>query len=506
MNTQWIYVQKGHDIMQHQLGFEFFLNDVWHFPFGNYNNMIYPVGTSVVYTDSIPLMAILFKVFRSFLPDSFQYFGIWGGLCFTLQGALSAIILQKYINSKLVIFSVLPIFVYSSTLVHRMFGHTALGGQWIILLSIAAFIYSHNFKSIKIKILVWAGITSLSVMVHAYFLPMVGIVMFFYLIGESIEKHTCRNAFIIFMAVVASTIVVFFLIGGFSTSGSFAESGVGEYSMNVNALFNSGGRSRIFRALPYATNGQYEGFQFLGAGMMVILLSCLFKAIANPRRLKDGWGLQNSLLLGIILSLFVLAASPKVSFMNKVIIDYSSCLWFVRLMSPFRSTGRLFWPAFYLIQFGMVSFLYNNTHNKKALICFLLCCSFVHVWDMSDFLIEKGAKVKTDSIYINNFEKELSNELIRNKHIYYLSSDGSQYEDLAIAAFRYGLTLNDGNVARKDAALIQKKNTEVIEGLLKGIIRDDTIYVIADEYTFVPEQIDVGIVKKIDNFVVIYCQ
>lgn len=78
--VDWIYVQQA-DIFQHQIGFEFIRNDIWRFPLGSYMNYAYPFGTSVVYTDSIPLFAIIFKLFAFLLPQSFQYFGLWGILC-----------------------------------------------------------------------------------------------------------------------------------------------------------------------------------------------------------------------------------------------------------------------------------------------------------------------------------------------------------------------------------------------------------------------------------------
>jgi len=79
-NIEWLL--GGGDIKQHYLGWEFFRREDWSFPLGAIHQLAYPYGVSVTYTDSIPLMAIPFKLFSSVLPEHFQYLGIWGLLSY----------------------------------------------------------------------------------------------------------------------------------------------------------------------------------------------------------------------------------------------------------------------------------------------------------------------------------------------------------------------------------------------------------------------------------------
>ncbi len=71
-------VADGGDPSQHYLGWEFYRRSDWFFPLGLTDQLAYPLKTSVIYTDSIPLFAVFFKLFRHILPAQFQYFGIWG--------------------------------------------------------------------------------------------------------------------------------------------------------------------------------------------------------------------------------------------------------------------------------------------------------------------------------------------------------------------------------------------------------------------------------------------
>ena len=65
------------------------------------DTMAYPNETSIIFTDSIPLFAFIFKVFRFLLPVRFQYFGWFGLMCFMLQGGIGAKLVKKYTGSVL---------------------------------------------------------------------------------------------------------------------------------------------------------------------------------------------------------------------------------------------------------------------------------------------------------------------------------------------------------------------------------------------------------------------
>lgn len=83
-NVSWL-MDRG-DLSQHQIGWQAFRMSKWYFPVGLHDGLTFPNKVSVVYTDSIPLFAIIFKCFSSVLPSNFQYIGIFGLLSFALQG------------------------------------------------------------------------------------------------------------------------------------------------------------------------------------------------------------------------------------------------------------------------------------------------------------------------------------------------------------------------------------------------------------------------------------
>ena len=82
INQEWLY---GKDLPIYQIGWKYFRTDMWRFPLGLNPNFGIYAGGSIVFTDSIPIFAIFFKIFSSYIPQNFQYFSIWILLCIYLQ-------------------------------------------------------------------------------------------------------------------------------------------------------------------------------------------------------------------------------------------------------------------------------------------------------------------------------------------------------------------------------------------------------------------------------------
>src|SRR5687768_5815794 len=58
----------GGDAATHYLGWSFFRNAPWGFPLGDNRSYGLELGSSIFYSDSIPLLAFMFKPFSRWLP------------------------------------------------------------------------------------------------------------------------------------------------------------------------------------------------------------------------------------------------------------------------------------------------------------------------------------------------------------------------------------------------------------------------------------------------------
>ena len=69
------------------------------------------------------------------------------------------------------------VFVLSPTVMARSFYHPALAGQWLILLGFLLILDTPKFKKIWSLTAVWAVVLTMTVLIHPYFLPMMGVLM-----------------------------------------------------------------------------------------------------------------------------------------------------------------------------------------------------------------------------------------------------------------------------------------------------------------------------------------
>ena len=79
--TDWLLT--GGDPSQHYLGWEFFRRSDWYFPLGLTDQLAYPLKTSVIYTDSIPIFAVFLNCSEVYCPSNFSILAF--GDCYALS-------------------------------------------------------------------------------------------------------------------------------------------------------------------------------------------------------------------------------------------------------------------------------------------------------------------------------------------------------------------------------------------------------------------------------------
>lgn len=354
LNPQYIdWLYEGGDLTQHYLGWVAYRNSKWFFPLGLTDQLAYPFTTSIIFTDSIPLLAVFFKLFSPVLPADFQYFGMWGITTFALNGALGAKILQKYLKKDSLAVLGSMFFVFSFQVLQRMYGHTALAGHWIILLSIYALVY-YDRKTIKFKTAVWALIGFLCASVHLYFLLMCGIILIGFCIleyvsdqeNDGIRKLVSSMRYLLVYVVTA--FCTLYLLGAFSSGASASGDGLGAYSLNLNGFFDSQGYSVLIKELP-RMEGQGEGFAYLGIGMLCMLLITTVTLVVDAIRKKERVTRLALCSVVIFCIAFAFALSPKITLGDKVLVDMQYPELIRKLWGIFRATGRVAWVCVYLL-------------------------------------------------------------------------------------------------------------------------------------------------------------
>ena len=516
----WMLEHVSHDPPKNYLGWSFYRNNGWNFPLGIMENFGYPFGTTIIQTDSIPLLAILCKLFDPVLPVNFQYFGLWGMISFGLQGLFAALIIKKWTGNPVIIILSALFFILSPPLIYRMFIHTALAsGHWLILAAIYLFI--SNVSNKRRSIILWVLLHSISILVHPYIAAMVFFVFCGYLINRYLADKDKNYLVRITLINVFTLLAISWIIGVFAGETEIMGSGLGKLSMNLNALINPEGWSRILPALPYAYTSQNEGFMYLGTGMLLIVLISFFISCFQ------GWTERNDPrfkgVLFVLLACLLLSLSPVITFNQFILFEYPRFVsrYLLRFWHLFHASGRLFWPAYYMVFAWGLYKLLSGVRKQAVSVALLSFLLLIQIFDLS-----AGFKA-LQSVYRFREEKKYENTLHsalwtenggRFKHMVLLPPADfvpvknpyqRDYEGFAFYASQHDMTLNTGYFARSKNKKINKHGEIIMAKLRDGSIDDNTLYVFREPALLHslesgPGESENITVRKIGQFVVFF--
>ncbi|WP_330720846.1 DUF6311 domain-containing protein [Paenibacillus polymyxa] len=459
------------DPAQHFLGWQFFRNQSWSFPLGVINDLNIPSGTTITYTDSIPLFAFIFKALGPVLPTTFQYFGIWLLLNYILQG-MTGLLLMRRLTSRtgLQILGTM-FFIMSPIMLWRTTGHEALTAHWIILLSL-------YFAITRYKHLRWMALLSLSLLIHPYLFFMVFLFFGVNILEVLVTRViTFRQGLLFLTSAFIIIIVILWLIGYFYIGSSGSIGGFGIYSMNINSLFNPQGWSHyLLKDQPNATEGQYEGFNYLGLGGILLLVWSMYSIIAHKTSVpikKYGWLLVVSFILTLI------ALSNVISLGSSILLEIPLPEVLSTLLGIIRASGRFFWPVYYLIILFSLYIVIKNTRTLSAAILLSLALILQYT-DFSGKYLELHKMFSSNRTWDNPLKSPIWNQIDSKKYRNFLFVPGDinkQYVAFSMLAAQKNMSINAFYTAREDENR-EKYKQELLEDFKIGKWDSKSIYIV----------------------------
>jgi len=476
--TDWL--MAGGDLSQHYLGWRLFRNTSWYFPLGLMDNIVYPFKISIIYTDSIPLFAIIFKLLSPVLPENFQYFGLFGIVCYTLQGGIGALVIRKIGGNtgQSIIGSLF--FTLSTVMMWRIYFHTSLIAHFIILLSMLAYLQNNNFN-LKKQIFMWSGLLALSVLIHLYFVPMVMVFMFFRLLQEYYLTKKIKNQCIVFGMSFLIMMVIMFCLGAFYFVRAVNTVGMEEANANLNVFINPQGTSAFIKDLPLvAVSFPHEGFSYFGLGIIMFIVAIIFQLC---QRLKSDLLIIKKEkvfpIIGIVLSFLLFSLSPTITFNQYKLFTYPVLPPIEYLWSIFRSTGRMTWPIIYIIITFCIWVAIKQFSIRKSIL--LISIFLLIQWlDLKPWFVSKGNQFKTKVTWQTELSSPVWDKLANEyKHIFFIG-DYTKLNSFLDLAGNHKITVNDAYLARTNQRMINDNKQKETEYLVNKGPRDDTIYVFQD--------------------------
>ncbi|HEX4523118.1 MAG TPA: DUF6311 domain-containing protein [Casimicrobiaceae bacterium] len=465
------------------LGWHFFRLEGWHLPPGAATNYGMEMGSSIVFTDSIPLLALLFKLVRAALPDKFQYFGVWMLACYTLQAVFAWLLsgmATRLVAPRLVITA---LFVLSPLLPDRAIGHYALMAQWLVL----AALYLYLRAPTRLATASWCFLICGAALIHAYLLYMVLAVA----VADAARRRwidrtattldTVRSTLVIATALLATMWAGgYFRIPAASFSGGTDY--YGRYAANLNALWNPQWGSLFLPEQPTIPGAGLEGYGYLGLGVLAMLPIAAYAWWRNPR----GRAARRYLpLAAVALLLWAIALSNQVAWGDRVLFVAPLPDRVLELVAMVRASGRLLWVGYYALMLAVVAIIVRNLAAPAATLVLLIGLALqiadlsprylsLHAYFRQHFIVEPAQR--TDPLP-SPFWAAAARHY---RTILFVPSlpVPPDFSGIALFAADHGMRINIGSFARLALERVAGTTVKREQALAAGRLDQEALYVL----------------------------
>jgi len=474
-NIAWLQYT---DAVFQYLAWKFFAQTPWALPPGI--NPLYGLefSNSIFYSDSIPLFALLFKLAGFAQEGEFQYFGIWLLLCFCLQ-FLAGYLISGLISDRIWLRAVIAtFFVFAPVMVWRLYGHYALLGQFLIIFALFLNLTDRRGSSL----LFWTFLIGAAALIHAYLLAMV-----LPLWGSDIinrwrkGEKTTQMAAIEAAAVVFSLVAALWAAGFFVMSGGYGEGGFGYYRMDVLALLNPMGWSYILRDLPV---DEGEGFNFVGLGMLLIILMLVSVRLGGRHEPVGPLGLPIPLL--VVLAIFTLVALTNQLSLGPCVLTIPLPDAILSIFSVVRASERFFWPSMYLLYFVVFTVAVRTFGERRAGAALAICLA-IQVVDTSAAwrMIRESKTVAPASSWGEPASSQFWGEAAKRYDSLRTIPQGRDlraWDRLSLLAANHGMGTTAAVLARLDPAKASSALRDTAADIGSAKFKSDTLYVMNDAW------------------------
>jgi hypothetical protein len=499
------------DDVQHYVGWAFFRSSPWMWPIGRNPGFGLEAGSSIFYSDSIPLLAIPLKAVAAALPVPFQYFGLWYLGCFVLQATLAWRLLGLVTaHGELRLLGAI-FFVFAPPMLRNIGGvaggRHALVGHWLLLAALALCVDARPPERARVwrRPLLWALLSFGTAWVHAYLLVMVLALWAADLARRLAERVTGLRAAIVEGALVlGGTLVALWQAGFFLIGAGFSTQGFGYHRMNLWSPVDAMGWSYTLPAL------SKRGFNYYGLGALALLLTAGVGILVTGTRVRPARRWWPLIAVCVACTLFSLSNRIGIGPWELVVPLPRS--W-QQAAGVLRVSRRMFWPVYYLVLWLALAWLLPRAaarFGRVAAALGLAGLAVLQVWDTSaGWLPVRTAHSVTGSAIPTTMRADfwaVAARHYRRLRLVPASNNGAHWSDVAVYAAANGLTTDALYLARVDPRRVAALNARVRAQLESGAFEADTLYLLNAESSLWPTRgLDpaTDLLGRVDGFVVL---
>lgn len=471
--VEWLF--QG-DWQAQLFGWLFTQNGPWAVPLGQAPDLLAPSGTSAAFTDAIPVMAVVGKLFGLFVSRPFQYFGLWMVGGFVGAGVTGVLFARAFVKDTLTLALIGCLFVVNPIMSTR-YGHPTFLAFWVLMALVATCLWPvSDLRGARRTAGLALGILAFTCGTHAYLAVMAAGLAFASMLRLALfERWFAKTEGALWIVAAPVTTLVFLWLFGFTAGASaqaLASDGFGEFSADLLTFFNATTWSRFFGGLPMGGR-QYEGYAYLGLGVFVLLAARVL-TLWKVRLTRAGL-LHAAPLILVALGFAVFSLSNFVTVGGARVADLSSLYAKLgSLPAIFRSSGRFIWPLHVALLFAAVAFVLRLEtawiRNSLLGVAVLL--------QVGDFDPTR-TPLHTHSVRFEPLRDPAWAGLAEYRHLvvdpiqvqWVCPYNPELIPRLSWEAWRYRLSINSGHVGRPPASIDCRRH------LAPSELNDQTVYI-----------------------------
>ena len=469
------------------LGWVHFIHEPWQFPLGKLSNPLGGFYTSLSLMDALPWPSIILKALGA--PTGiYQVHGYWFLLCYLLHAFFAYKLVSLYTKDTVHQLIAVCFLTLSPVLFYRT-AHMALCAHWIVLWCL--YLSLSPSKKLFKRALLWSFLCFLALGIHPYFILFCLTFSLFDLSRSLWKQRTKENiikSFLSFSLVLLVSLFTMRLL-------NLLDSGARDQSINnlkyyvtdLFMFFNSGDRSFFVPSLWKFRMGQYEGFSYLGLGVLILFFLALISNWGSLwKKTKNFYSSSETgpaVFAITLLAFFSLGA--RIRILGHGAIDISLIYKpFLALLSSFRSNGRFIWALYYFLVLVLVTWAPKNKKSFPLYKVFLGFLLLIQLIDLSPLQIKMN--VGGSSQFLSSF-KEINFKNIEKIEILPPQAQGTScpgYKDwkksspFHLLSAAHKIPINSGVQAhppQKKFAQICKKS---IQNLKEKKLKEGTLYIV----------------------------
>jgi len=331
------------DMATYLVAYLHYVQSPWHLPLFYVSALGTPTGTNVISMDVVPIVALVGKLIHSLTGTTINLYGAYLFLCFALPGVMMTLVLIAA-NVRYALAAIIAaIFANAMPALLWRWGHIPLASHFLLIGALALYLFSLKRRGSRAVSAAWIAYLVLVYLTNPYLFAMVGTVWLCAVIQRRLNGlATTREALGTGALTIALVTTVIALSGQFGAGNGLPfRTNYGIYSMNLLSPLvpQESGFFPGLGGVIDATGGQYEGYNYLGLGL---LLASLIVLPAEVGWLRRNLRLHVALLVAFAV-LTAFAISYRVFAGHWLLFELPMPLYISGVLGIFRGSGRFFW-------------------------------------------------------------------------------------------------------------------------------------------------------------------